>query len=175
MWFQLHEKVLSASVNFFRQLDFSGFKPELRAGIYLEKKGREFTARNFGYTKAGNESDFGLTTLPVDEIFTDENINLTNGIKLSEITSPSDSYNASNKQVAGYIAAKLPFTSRISLYTGLRVEKNIQTLDSYRQGTDIPVNVTRDTINLLPLSKHCNQPEQKEHSESCLWIISQQA
>ena len=68
-----------------------------------------------------------MTTLPVDEIFTDDNINLTDGIKLAEITSLSDSYNASNKQLAGYIAAKLPFSSKISLYTGLRVEKNVQT------------------------------------------------
>jgi len=150
MWFRLSEKVGSASVNFTRQLEFSGFRPELRAGIYLEKKNRNFAARNFGYTKASSSSEFGSTTLPPDQIFTDENINLTTGIKLAEITSPSDSYTASNKLVAGYVAVKLPFTSKISLYTGLRVEKNIQTLDSYRQGTTIPVNVVRDTVNLFP-------------------------
>ncbi len=45
---------------------------------------------------------------------------------------------------------KLPLHSKISLYTGLRVEKNMQTLDSYRQGTTIPVNVMRDTVNFFP-------------------------
>ncbi len=150
MWFSLNEKVLSGSVNFTRQLAFSGFKPEIKAGIYLEKKNREFSSRNFGYEKASSQSDFGLTTLPADQIFTDENINLTDGIKLSEITSLSDSYTASNKQFSAYIAAKIPLTSKISLYTGLRMEKNIQTLDSYRQGTTIPVNVIRDTINFFP-------------------------
>jgi outer membrane receptor protein involved in Fe transport len=150
MWLTLREDLLSASVNFTRQLTFSEFKPEIKAGIYLESKMRDFGARNFGYQKGSNESEFDKTTLPVDDIFTDANINLTTGIKLGEITSPSDSYNASNKQVAGYIAAKLPFTSNISLYTGLRIEKNIQTLDSYKQGTTTPVNVVRDTINLFP-------------------------
>ena len=92
----------------------------------------------------------GSTILPVDQIFADKNINLTNGIKLTEITSPSDSYKASNNQVAGYIALKLPFTSRISLYTGLRVEKNVQKLSSFKQGTTTPVNVVRDTLNFFP-------------------------
>jgi hypothetical protein len=35
---------------------------------------------------------FGQTYLPVDQFFTDENINLTTGIKLSEVTALSDSY-----------------------------------------------------------------------------------
>jgi outer membrane receptor for ferrienterochelin and colicin len=150
MWFELNENILSASVNFVKQLVFSGFNPELRAGIYLENKKRDFSARNFGDSRASNLAEFSSTTLPINEIFVDENINLTNGIKLAEVTSLSDSYNASNKQIAGYIAAKLPFTSKISLYTGLRIEKNVQTLSSYRQGTTIPVNVIRDTVNLFP-------------------------
>ena len=133
-----------------RQLSFREFKPEIRAGFYFEDKRREFAARNFGYSKASNESSMGMSSLPVDQIFTDNNINLTNGIKLTEITSLSDSYNASNKQLAGYIAVKLPFSTRISLYTGLRVEKNVQKLSSYKQGTTIPVNVVRDTVNLFP-------------------------
>ncbi len=150
MWFSLNEKVYSVSVNFFRELDFSGFRPELRAGVYVENKRREFTARNFGYSKAGPASEFDRTTLTVDEIFTDENINLTDGIKLAEVTSLSDSYNASNKQISGYITVKIPFSSKISLYTGIRAEKNLQTLSSYRQGTTIPVEVAQDTLNLFP-------------------------
>jgi hypothetical protein len=150
MWLKLREDLISAAFNFTRHLRFSEFKPEIKAGIYFENKNRDFTARNFGYAKASNASDFDKTTLSVEDIFVDENINLTNGIKLSEITSPSDSYSASNKQVAGYLAAKLPLTSNISLYAGLRVEKNLQTLASYKQGTTTPVNVKRDTINFFP-------------------------
>lgn len=149
-WFSLNEKVISAAVNFFRQLDFSGFRPELRAGLYIENKQREFTARNFGYSKAGTASGFDQTTLPVDQIFSDENINLTDGIKLAEVTSLSDSYSASNKQISGYISLKIPFSTKISLYTGLRAEKNLQTLSSYRQGTTIPVNVAQDSLNVFP-------------------------
>ena len=117
MWFNLNEKVITASANFVRQLTFSEFKPEIRAGFYFEDKKRDFSARNFGYSKASNESVLGRTILPVDQVFADNNLNLTDGIKLTEITSLSDSYNASNNQVAGYIAFRLPFTTRIkSLY-----------------------------------------------------------
>lgn len=150
MWFKLNENILSASVNIVKQFHISGFDPELRAGMYLEDKKRDFSARNFGDAKASTNSVLSSTTLPIGEIFTDTNINLANGIKLSEVTSLSDSYNAANKLFSGYVSAKLPITSQISLYTGVRVEKNIQTLSSFRQGTTIPVNVIRDTINFFP-------------------------
>jgi len=150
MWFNLNETVFTAAANFVKQLTFSEFKPEIRAGFYFEDKKREFAARNFGYSKATNQSVMGSTTLPVNEVFADNNINLTTGIKLTEITSPSDSYNASNNQIAGYFSLKLPFTTKFSLYAGLRVEKNNQKLDSYKQGTTTTVNVVRDTVNLFP-------------------------
>jgi TonB-dependent receptor len=150
MWLKLDEKVYSFALNFVRQLDFSGFKPELKAGVYYENKQREFNARNYGYSTASPQSVLGSITLPVDEIFTDENINLTTGIRLREVTSPSDSYEASNHLIAGYVSAKIPFSSNINLYTGLRLEKNRQTLSSYRQGTTIPVTVDQDTLNIFP-------------------------
>ncbi len=150
MWFKLNEELLSGGLNITKQINISGFKPELRGGIYLESKSRNFTARNFGYERASSSSTMAMTSLPVDEIFTDANFNLTTGIKLAEITALSDSYNASNKLMAGYFAVKLPFTDKISLYTGLRIEKDNQSLNSYRQGTSIPVNVVRDTVNLFP-------------------------
>lgn len=161
MWTKLNESLISGAVNFVKQFNFSEFQPEFRTGIYFEDKNREFSARNFGYATASNSSTMAMTTLPIDEIFTDKNINLTDGIKLEEITSLSDSYKASNKQIAGYVAAKLPFSNRLSLYTGLRFEKNIQILNSYRQGTSIPVNVVRDTLNIFPSANLAFSIDQK--------------
>jgi outer membrane receptor protein involved in Fe transport len=88
--------------------------------------------------------------LPVDEIFSDANINLTNGIKLMEVTAGSDSYTGSNNQIAGYLSFKIPFTKKINLITGIRVEKNRQTLSSYKQGSTTKVDVDRDTLNIFP-------------------------
>ena len=69
MWLTLREDLISAAVNFTRQLKFSGFKPEIKAGIYFENKKRDFGARNFGYEKGSNESEFDKTTLPVRRDF----------------------------------------------------------------------------------------------------------
>jgi outer membrane receptor for ferrienterochelin and colicin len=150
MWIDLVEHTTSAAMNFTKKLPFESFNPEIKAGIYFEEKQRSFQARNFGYAKASNSSTFGKTTLPVEEIFTDNNINLTDGIKLMEITSLSDSYTASNTQMAGYLSARIPLGSRINIYSGVRLERNRQTLSSYKQGSTVRVEVDRDTVNLFP-------------------------
>lgn len=150
MWINLKENTLSALVNFTRQLDLGGLQPEIKAGLYFENKDRSFHARNFGYAKGSSESTFGQTYLPVSEIFRDENLNLTTGIKLSEVTALSDSYTAGNKQVAGFLSAKVPLGERINVYAGLRVEKNRQSLSSFKQASSVKVDVDRDTINLFP-------------------------
>jgi hypothetical protein len=152
MWINLKENTLSGMVNFTRQLNLGGFQPEIKAGVYLENKERTFHARNFGYAKGSSVSEFGQTYLPVDQIFTNANINLTNGIKLTEVTALSDSYDAGNNQIAAYLSAKIPLGEKIIVYAGLRAEKNRQTLASYKQASSIRVNVDRDTVNLFPSS-----------------------
>jgi hypothetical protein len=150
MWIDLTESTVSGAVNVTRQFNFNSFTPEVKAGLYYENKNREFNARNFGYAKASTSSTFGQAFLPVEDIFTASNLNLTDGIRLSEITALSDSYDASNLQIAGYLSARLPLTSKINLYAGLRLERNRQTLSSYKQGSTVEVNVNRDTLNIFP-------------------------
>jgi len=150
MWIKLHENTITGAVNFSFRPAMSGTTAELRTGLYYENKAREFNARNFGYAKGSINSSFGQTNLPVEEIFRDENINLNDGIRLMEMTSLSDSYTASNLQVAGYVSARLPVTARFILYSGIRVERNRQTLSSYKQGSTVKVDVDRDTVNIFP-------------------------
>ncbi len=150
MWIDLVESTTSGSLNFTKKMVLNRFIPEVKAGLYYEQKQRSFHARNFGYSKASSASTFGQTTLPVDQIFTDENINLTDGIKLVEITSLSDSYTASNLQMAGYLSARIPLGSRVNIYSGVRIERNKQTLSSYKQGSTVKVDVDRDTVNFFP-------------------------
>jgi outer membrane receptor for ferrienterochelin and colicin len=150
MWIDLKENTVSAALNLTHKLNINGFQPEIRTGFYIEDKERVFDARNFGYAKGSFESTFGQTSLPVEQIFTDNNINLTTGIKLVEVTALSDSYDAANKQIAGYLSVKWPIGSKINLYSGIRVEKNRQMLASYKQGSTIEVDVNRDTVNIFP-------------------------
>jgi outer membrane receptor for ferrienterochelin and colicin len=149
-WLNLSENLYSASVDFCQKFSFGSFTPELKIGFYAEKKDREFKARNFGYAMASDSSTFSGSTLPVEEIFSSENINLTSGIKLVEMTSKSDSYKATYENYAAYLALRLPISNKINIYTGARIEKTKQTLDGYYLGSTSEAKYQRDTINIYP-------------------------
>ncbi len=149
-WLDLGEHIWSGNINWLHKKSLGKWAPEIKMGLYLEHKSRQFSARNFGYAKGSTDSEFGITYLPVEQLFSDENINRSTGIKIMEITSRSDSYTASSSQVSGYVTFKLPVTSRLSFYGGVRMEKNRQVLFGYRQGTSQPSDVNRDTVNLFP-------------------------
>lgn len=150
MWLNLSEKNYSGALNFTRKFKIGNIESEFKTGFFTESKYREFNARNFGYSISDNASAFSITSLSVSEIFKPERLNLTDGIKLKEITALSDSYNASSSIMAGYLNLRLKFNVRTDLSLGLRIEKDMQELSSFRQGTTTPVLVKRDTVNLFP-------------------------
>lgn len=150
MWLDLNEYNMSGLVNFTRKVKTGNVNIEIKSGVYSEIRKRSFTARNFGYAMASENSAFSWTSLPVSEIFAPENINLTDGIRLKEITSLSDSYDASSSILATYLNLRFRIGARSDLSAGVRVEKSRQELSSYRQGTTIPVHVVRDTVNIFP-------------------------
>lgn len=150
MWLNLNEKNYSGVLNFTQKFKVRNIDTEFKTGLYAESKTRIFKARNFGYSISDDGSDFSITSLSVSEIFNPANINLTDGIKLKEITALSDSYDARSSVLAGYLNLRLKFNVRTDLSLGLRFEKDMQDLSSYKQGTTTPVNVKHDTVNLFP-------------------------
>ncbi len=148
----LKEHIYNGNFNFDNTFAIGNFKPELKVGLYLEKKDRDFTSRSIGYAIANfSKFDWGLPYQPVDVIFADSNINYTSGIKIDETTNKSDSYTASNDLLAAYIALKLPFTAKLNLYTGVRMEKNKQQMHSYSSdNASEQVNVNLDETNYFP-------------------------
>jgi len=150
MWLGLDETNYSGMVNFTQKFENGNVDWELRTGLFAETRDRSFRARNFGYAISGESSSFSSTTMQVQEIFSPENINLTDGIRLKEITALSDSYDASAMMLAGYLSFRFRFGTGTDLSLGARIEKDRQELSSHRQGTTIPVKVVRDTINLFP-------------------------
>ena len=148
----LKENIYNGNFNFSNTFAFGNFKPQLKAGMYLEKKNRDFASRNIGYAIANfSKFNWGLPYEPVDVIFADSNINNTTGIKIDETTNKSDSYTASNDLIAAYLALKLPFTSKIDLYTGVRMEKNRQQMHSFSSdNASEEVNIDIDETNYFP-------------------------
>jgi outer membrane receptor for ferrienterochelin and colicin len=146
------ENIAIAGTNIEHQLVIGEFTTTLKAGLYAEQKRRNFNARNIGYIIANiMQFDWELPYQPIDSIFNNSNINNTTGIKIDETTNNSDSYEAGNDLLAAYIAAKLPFTKKLNLYTGIRFEQNKQTLDSYSSDNgSVPVNVKIDEARVFP-------------------------
>ncbi len=150
LYMNLTENAYTASVNLQHTFDKGSFKPVLKSGIYAEQKERDFKARRLGYVYADmSQFNPALPYLPLQEIFTNANINNTSGIRLEEETRKSDAYTASNTQLAAYAGIELPITNKLMIYTGVRAEKNRQTLDSYDRFLQ-PITVINDTLDILP-------------------------
>jgi outer membrane receptor protein involved in Fe transport len=124
-------------------------KPEIKSGLLIENKDRSFSARNIGFAMS-NSSQFNwdLPYVPIDTLFLDKNINYTDGIKVDEATNLQDSYDASNKLLAGYLGINIP-VNKFKIYGGLRVEKNRQIINSFNDDGS-PLIVDNDYLDLFP-------------------------
>jgi outer membrane receptor protein involved in Fe transport len=150
VYMSLGENVYSATANFENTFKIFEINPTVKAGVYAEKKERDFSARKLGYVVSNTTLyDTKIGYQSFDQMFSDGNINTTTGIKLDEETSKSDSYTGSNNQMAGYLALQIPFNKKLSAYVGIRGEKNKQMIDSYDRYLQ-PITVTNDTFNILP-------------------------
>jgi TonB-dependent receptor len=152
----LDEKALTGGVNLVQKLmlkkgktDDTNQELELKAGVYYEKKERTFNARNLGYVQA-NSSQFNIGSLPIDQIFSDQNINTTNGVKIDEQTNKSDAYTANNNLSAVYASGNYSFSKKFNVIAGLRIENNVQKLNGYDNRDGKAVNPVLDVTSVLP-------------------------
>ncbi len=146
----LGENIFTVAANIENTFKLFDIHPIVKAGIFAEKKDRNFNARKLGYVVSdGSKYDTGIGYLPLDQMFNDANINTSTGIKLAEETGKSDSYTGNNDQIAGYVAFQIPFTGKFSVYAGIRGEKNKQSINSYDRFQQ-PITVLNDTFNILP-------------------------
>ncbi|CAN5176994.1 TonB-dependent receptor [soil metagenome] len=169
IFINMNEEIKAGTVNYSQNIVIgkndaekkSGYSFTFKAGAYLEQKIREFSVRNLGYAEARpiyfNQA---ILTMPLDSIFQSANINDTTGIKIAEDTKASDQYAASNFLEAGYVMFVTPLGhfkgrtdetdhDRIRISWGMRVEHNIQQLNSNRRNGDTVI-VNNNITSLLP-------------------------
>jgi TonB-dependent receptor len=147
------ENIKSVAVDLDQKLRFGDFTPEIKLGIYAEKKDRSFGIRSFGIARSVPLGQFNqaIFTQPLDSIYSNSNFNFQDGIKLIEDTRPEYSYTAGNDQLAAYLGVKLPITILFNAYAGVRMEKNKQHLSDFQAPTDTNTkDIIRDTINFFP-------------------------
>jgi outer membrane receptor for ferrienterochelin and colicin len=149
---------------------------ELKAGYWLEYKGRSFEARQIAHVARDGFNE-EIASLSYDKIFDKENVAFSGGHYISEGTKISDSYVASNLITAGYASLNMPLSQKIRVVVGIRTEHNIQQLETPEgpgaAKVDNPItsilpslNVSYD-LNALSLlrfaySKTINRPEFRE-------------
>ncbi len=161
---------------------FAGFnqkKSNLKAGYYADYRYRDFSSRYFSYLYPGFfNPTIGeqISRLPLDEIFSNENIKTTDGLVIEEGTRPIDSYTASNLLGAGYISTDLPL-GRFDVSTGVRTEYNVQKMNSRDDFSEVTVenpvlsvlpfinsgfNINDQSVIRLAYSRTVNRPEFRE-------------
>ena len=150
---EMEENNYTASANITQRIVFPGkpeFVPEISAGIFYEKKDRFFHSRNMGYVRSSSMNfDQSLLNEPIDVLFQEDKINPTTGIKIDEQSNPSDSYEAFNDLKAGYLMFNIPFTRKMNLVSGVRIEDNKQSLHSFTL-TNQPIDVVYPVTSILP-------------------------
>lgn len=168
------ENIYVAGANLRQKLNLGIVIPEIKTGFYTEYKDRRFSARNIGFAAANfSKFDFRLTRLPVDtvnsfgdaifdridSVMVNENINSAKGFRIDESTNLSDSYQANNGLIAGYIGVLVPFGKTFDFYSGVRLEHNQQVLDGFNEiGQPIHLNNTRpDLFPTVNITAHLSK------------------
>jgi outer membrane receptor protein involved in Fe transport len=152
----------------------------LKAGFYSERKNRDFAARVFVFRPSPliNRTENPWLKSPSPEVlFTPASIGIDRFL-LDEGTKPSDRYTASSRLLAGY-AGMNASPGKWTLSGGLRVEDNVQRLQSARDQDPVSVNnrvlswlpslnvaynLTTRTLLRAAYSRSVNRPEFREYA-----------
>lgn len=159
LWLNMVENVYDLKADLEHQFKLLGNENiwTLKAGFLHEKKTRSFDSRLIGAVAVNNPPD--ILYKPVDEIFATENFFFDqtapytqHGLSYRDNTRAKDSYNAQDFLTTGYVGLKIPFTSKINLYGGVRIEKlDRQITDFYEKtGNTDELDILRDTVNIFP-------------------------
>ncbi len=156
---EMNEQILTGTASIehkFNNTKETWFKPTVKTGFYVERRNREFAARNLGFRRTNNaEFNTDLLNVTVEELFRPENINSTDGIRIGENFTVNNFYEATNELTAYYLSLNIPL-NKFNLFGGLRVEENVQKLQSpagrFEEGTTTPPiqPVIIDQVNYLP-------------------------
>ncbi|HET6559577.1 MAG TPA: TonB-dependent receptor [Prolixibacteraceae bacterium] len=131
----------------------------LKAGLLYEEKSRAFNNRLIGVVAKSQVPD-SIIYQPVEEIFDHKNFFFDqtppynqHGISYQDNTNAKNSYKAHDQLIAAYVGLKIPITSKINLYGGVRVEKFerlITALQEKTENAETNLDITSDTINIYP-------------------------
>jgi outer membrane receptor protein involved in Fe transport len=155
-WSNTREQIYSMNYNLSMPVTFGKVENSFKVGGFHQYRDRDFTARNFGFSKYKNSTvnfDNNLLLLPEDEIFAPEHLGLMEngmgGFKLEEATKVSDSYFASSLLNAGFAMFDTKI-QRIRFVGGVRMESYNQKFNYTEFGTNIDREIDTTVVDFLP-------------------------
>ncbi len=149
---RVQEHIVNLNLNYNHKIEIGNFTPEIKIGSFIENRKRDFYIRPFGIVWA-KPGVFNQTILmqPIDSVYNISNFNFTDGVMYKEVYNSRYRYKANNSLVAGYISLKIPVTSFINVYAGVRAEKYHLVLSGFQSKNDsLTPNITSDTLNFFP-------------------------
>ncbi len=161
LYIGLKELIKNVAVNFEHQFKLAGEQYwTVKAGVLIDEKSRDYGTRLLGIVTPTRDVGVNLY-LPADSIFLPENFYFdtilpikTSGLAYGEGTKASDSYTASDRNIASYLALKIPVGEKISFYGGIRAEKftrfiysGLSEISGYSDTLSI---ISKDTLNFFP-------------------------
>ena len=188
LWIDMNEDILDGKLDFSHNFKLFGSETDwqVKAGGFYEKKIRELNSRLIGVVAVKNPPDIFFD--PVSEIFSEENFYFDrtppytqHGLSYRDNTRAKDSYSATDDLQAGYFGLNIPFTPKIKLYGGLRVEQWKREIDNFyevveggesqaivRDTTDfflsanLAYNINEKNLLRASYGKTINRPEFRE-------------
>jgi hypothetical protein len=154
-------------------------KTNLKGGYNVDYRYREFSSRYVSYLYPGFFDPVvggELSRLPLDKIFSNENIKTKDGFVIEEGTRPIDAYDANSITSAAYLSTDIPWRS-FDISFGARGEHNLQRVNSKDDAGDIRAensvfsllpflntgyNLNDKSILRLAYSRTVNRPEFRE-------------
>jgi hypothetical protein len=120
----------------------------LNYGLYSDYKDRYFKARWFGIVNP-NRMSTDFTSQAPEIFFNADNLG-PQSVYYTEGTNFDDKYTAQNNLNAAYTSVNGKISSKIYYNVGLRAEYNSQNLQSRERGGGQKVDVSNNTLNVLP-------------------------
>ncbi len=167
-WSTMQEQISSAQVELVLPIEGENYKSRLKFGAMTQYRDRNFTARNFGFSrfkKTGVTFDNSLLLLPEEDIFTADHLGLMEnglgGFKLEESTKVSDSYTAGSFLNAGFAFYDIKLKEKFRLVGGLRAESYNQKLKYTEAGSNINRTIDSTVLDLLPSANFIYSPTKK--------------
>ncbi len=156
-WASTNEKIHSGKFDFTRTLSFGKLVNNLKTGIYIQNRTRDFSARNLGFSQykpSGKKFADSLLLLSSDEIFNINNLgqlpNGKGGFKLEEATKVSDNYQASSLLQAGYIMTDTKVGEKFRIIGGARLESYNQKFNYIEFGSNLDKHIDTTVVDILP-------------------------